>query len=249
MLKTAEIDRFENFSCPRPAGGKKLALLLTIAFHAVVIATLAAITFQVTRPAIEPAEIEVSFSPSPTTPIDPAQVENVAKQKPQVVPAATAPQLVELPYEPVKLEAPEIVQPEVATRLPAFDEVVPEEEIEPASKPAPKKKTTVIKTKPTSESKAQPRPPVFTQAKVRTRARPIYPESARRKGQQGTVHVRLSVSSSGKVTAASLSRSSGSSALDASAVKAAKRWRFTPAKSGSTPVATKLVVPISFRLQ
>lgn len=245
MLKTANIDRFEDFTCPKQAGGARLALALTIALHAVVIGALAAITLNVSEQNIEPVEIEASFTPSPTQPIDPAHVENVAKQKPYLPPTATAPQLVELPYEPLRINVPDFIQPEIESDLPPFAEVAPAERTAPPPKPTPQHKSSAP---PQKQSVAKPKPTVFTQATVRSRSRPSYPESARRKGQQGTAHVRLSVNSAGRVTGATISTSSGTPALDASALKAAKRWKFTPARSGGTPVATTLVVPISFRL-
>ncbi|ACD84256.1 TonB family protein [Candidatus Methylacidiphilum infernorum] len=77
---------------------------------------------------------------------------------------------------------------------------------------------------------------------------PIYPEEARRKGEQGVVYIWVKISPAGTVASLSIYRSSGFADLDASAVDAVKRWRFHPAKSGNTPVESQAVVPVQFHL-
>ena len=68
-------------------------------------------------------------------------------------------------------------------------------------------------------------------------------------GEEGTTQIRLSIDSRGSVTSAAIFKSSGSAALDASALKAAARWKFKPASSGGRPISTKVVVPIRFDLK
>jgi len=55
---------------------------------------------------------------------------------------------------------------------------------------------------------------------------PEYPDSARRRGIEGTVVVRCVVAADGAVDTAAVVASSGSVALDGAAVTAARRWRF-----------------------
>ena len=58
----------------------------------------------------------------------------------------------------------------------------------------------------------------------------------------------LSISAQGRVTAASVAMSCGYPELDAAALRAAKKARFVPAKSGRTPVAADARITIEFRL-
>jgi protein TonB len=78
---------------------------------------------------------------------------------------------------------------------------------------------------------------------------PIYPESARRRQQQGRVIVRVAVSAEGAPVNASVAQSSGYSALDDAAVAAVRQWRFVPASQGGKPVTATAEVPVAFRLQ
>ncbi len=55
---------------------------------------------------------------------------------------------------------------------------------------------------------------------------PKYPIEALREQRGGTVLLRVSVDGAGAVTAVDVARSSGDSALDASAREAMRRWRF-----------------------
>lgn len=77
---------------------------------------------------------------------------------------------------------------------------------------------------------------------------PAYPRSARRNGEQGTVTLRVHVGADGVPAAVELERSSGSSALDASALESVKSWRFVPARRGTDAVAAWVIVPVVFRL-
>ena len=77
---------------------------------------------------------------------------------------------------------------------------------------------------------------------------PAYPESARRRGQQGRVILQVDVSPDGLPTTVSVMQSSGFPTLDAAALAAVQRWRFVPATRGGTPIAATAEVPIVFRL-
>jgi protein TonB len=77
---------------------------------------------------------------------------------------------------------------------------------------------------------------------------PAYPESARRRGQQGRVLLQVNVSTDGLPVTVSVAASSGYASLDAAAVTAVEQWRFVPATRGGTPVAAVAEVPVRFRL-
>jgi protein TonB len=86
---------------------------------------------------------------------------------------------------------------------------------------------------------------------ILTRVEPVYPQSARQDGLEGTVVLRIQVLSNGRPGEITISRSSGHSSLDNAGMAAARQWRFIPAKdlaSGRT-VACTITLPLSFRLQ
>ena len=66
---------------------------------------------------------------------------------------------------------------------------------------------------------------------------PAYPASARRLGEQGEVRLDVHVGADGSVLDIRLRASSGSPALDRSAMEAVRRWRFSPATVDGEPVA------------
>lgn len=78
---------------------------------------------------------------------------------------------------------------------------------------------------------------------------PEYPELARRRGYQGTALLRVRILEDGRVAAVQIKESSGYQILDGTATKAVWNWRFTPALADGRPVASWVLVPITFRLQ
>ena len=85
---------------------------------------------------------------------------------------------------------------------------------------------------------------------LRSSKQPKYPGSARSKGIEGTVMVRMMVNTSGSVDSAAVSSSSGDGSLDQAAVDAVYSWRFSPAKDRyGTAVPCYITVPVTFRLK
>lgn len=78
---------------------------------------------------------------------------------------------------------------------------------------------------------------------------PAYPAMARRMGEQGRVLLRVVVRPDGSPDSVVLKQSSGSARLDEAALDAVRRWRFVPARQGSTPVTAAVLVPIVFSLE
>lgn len=92
---------------------------------------------------------------------------------------------------------------------------------------------------------AAPSPPV----KEPSNPRPVYPELARKRGQEGIARVRCQVNAAGIVTNATLAQSSGHRLLDEAALKTVRKWRFKPALSNGQAVAGNVIVPVEFRLK
>jgi protein TonB len=78
--------------------------------------------------------------------------------------------------------------------------------------------------------------------------RPTYPQDARKAGQEGVVVIRVLVGTDGSATDTSVFASSGYRSLDEAAARAVKRWRFSPARSGSLAVESYYDVRVTFRL-
>lgn len=79
--------------------------------------------------------------------------------------------------------------------------------------------------------------------------KPDYPDMARNAGIEGQAVVEATVDVDGSVIAASIMKSSGNSSLDAAAVAAAYRAKFTPAKQRDKPVRVLVSIPYRFSLQ
>lgn len=77
---------------------------------------------------------------------------------------------------------------------------------------------------------------------------PEYPLAARRRGQEGTVLLRVAVNVQGEVAAVVILESSGYELLDQAAFKFARTWKFTPARLGSRPVESTVERPVRFKL-
>ncbi len=78
---------------------------------------------------------------------------------------------------------------------------------------------------------------------------PAYPELARNAGIEGQVVIKALVEIDGSVIHAEVLKGSGNQSLDAAAVKAAYRARFTPAKQRDQPVRVPVSIPYRFTLQ
>ncbi|MCA9216850.1 MAG: energy transducer TonB [Planctomycetales bacterium] len=77
---------------------------------------------------------------------------------------------------------------------------------------------------------------------------PHYPRAAIAQGWEGTVLLRVHLSSDGTVADVQVIESSGHTVLDGSAVAAVKRWTASPATRGGRPVETTIRLPVKFRL-
>jgi len=133
---------------------------------------------------------------------------------------------------PAPLDTPS----EAAISLPPEPPASPAAEVVAAAPPAPP---------------APPAPlvvPRFDAEYLRNPA-PAYPAVARRMGEQGKVLLRVVVRPDGMPDSVVLRQSSGSARLDEAALEAVRKWRFVPARQGSTPVTAAVIVPIVFSLE
>lgn len=76
---------------------------------------------------------------------------------------------------------------------------------------------------------------------------PAYPPAALRRGESGTVVVRVDVDASGMPLDAKIVQRSGSRDLDRAALDAVRGWRFQPAQSNGQPMVGSLEIPFDFQ--
>lgn len=85
--------------------------------------------------------------------------------------------------------------------------------------------------------------------KILTQVPPRYPDEARERGVQGTVHVRAWVKKNGKPVRVAVVAGKGvTPELDKAAVEAVSQWTFVPAKAKGKPVAVYIIIPVKFSL-
>lgn len=78
--------------------------------------------------------------------------------------------------------------------------------------------------------------------------KPEYPSSARRRGVEGTVLLKLTISETGAVTNASVDQTSGVEALDESALKAVREATFRPGLRAGVPHVANKTISVQFSL-
>ncbi|MET0807663.1 MAG: TonB family protein [Pseudoxanthomonas sp.] len=137
---------------------------------------------------------------------------------------------------PMASERPQLVEATPPQEMPAS---IDEEVFAPAQSPA------------TAESEAPPSMPLAAgDQPVPLRGAtpaPRYPAGALRRGESGTVMVRVEVDASGMPAGVALVQRSGSRDLDRAAMEAVRGWRFQPAQRDGRAVAGSLVIPVDFR--
>ena len=183
------------------------------------------------------------------SPPRPLTVELVAQEPPQIVPP-----------QPLPMETrPQAVKPvasPVAEPRPMREPILTAPPLPPEAPPSPA--AAVVPEQRPPLAPETPRPPPTTVAAPVTsprsdaaylnNPRPAYPLAARRRGDQGTVLVKVLVTAEGLAASVSLEKTSGYPALDETALAAVKSWRFVPARQGGQAIESPYVVPVVFKL-
>ncbi|CAM8643192.1 MULTISPECIES: energy transducer TonB [Sphingobium] len=149
--------------------------------------------------------------------------------------------------------APQVVAPPpiVQTPAPPVPTVQTSPEPVPVQAAAP---VTVIAPGPSTSVAAPPAPPSMVQggdlgAQMVAGKPPRYPIDSRRKREQGTVVLTITLAMDGGVESIVVSQSSGFARLDDAARDAVKGWRWKPTIRGGQPVRVRGVVEIPFILR
>lgn len=150
---------------------------------------------------------------------------------------------------PSPLSAPQVVAPPPIVQTPApMPTVQTSPEPVPVSVSAP---SVAALPGPVAPIAAPPAPPSIVQggdlsAQMVAGKPPRYPIESRRKREQGTVMLTLTLGLDGAVETVAVSQSSGFARLDEAARDAVKRWRWKPMIRDGQPVRVRGVVEIPF---
>jgi len=119
-----------------------------------------------------------------------------------------------------------------------------------------KNRTDFLQKPSPSKFTAKQSPPMSAPVKIDTEPalisnpRPPYPNKAREEGAEGIVYIKVKIDASGKISAATIARSSGREDLDQAAIKTvSEKWRFKPARAAGLPVPCEKTISIEFRLR
>ncbi len=208
------------------------AIGVSVALHAVLAAGIAAYISCAPAPTtsvtLDLSSVELSF----------AETEDAAAD---VSPSAPMPTPEEAPRpKEEKPPQPELEKPDIP---------LPPEPESPRI-PEPEQERVKMETPPPPVQAAAPR-----QAKLdappspRKKIRPEYPESSRRRGEQGEVLVEMRIDAKGLVEQARIVQSSGFPKLDEAALRAVKSAQFNPAKSQGDSVASTARLKLQFEIR
>lgn len=166
---------------------------------------------------------------SPPPPPPPASSQPPAKQPPITAP----PPRITIPHPAPPMAVSPVMEPQPAPVMIA------------APAPAPPS---------TASAPAAPAPPTVVESsslgtKMISGAPPRYPMDSRRKREQGTVVLTLTLGVDGNVSAISVAQSSGFERLDDAALRAVRKWRWAPTLRNGQPVMVRGQVEIPFVLQ
>lgn len=92
-------------------------------------------------------------------------------------------------------------------------------------------------------------PGTLSLPQYRSNPAPVYPESARRRRQEGVVWLVVEVSERGDALSVAVGQTSGHRVLDEAAMTAVQSWKFEPARQGNRLVVMRVEVPVRFHLK
>ncbi len=196
-------------------------------------------------------------APLPAAPKKVAPV--VAKKPPQKI--VVKKQVVKKVREAPPKKKPKAATREIQQKIPEpVKEVVAEEPVPPAPVPPVAESTIDTATEASSvESTPSPaarevEPPAVTPPKIGNAGHlknppPRYPRLSRRLGEEGEVILVLWVLADGTVSEVEVETSSGYPRLDKAALKAVKRWRYTPATRNGEAIAYRYRQPVQFSMK
>lgn len=183
----------------------------------------------ISRPVQPPAAAKVAAAPKAT----PAPVKAAASTSPSAAVAKAAPPASIQRPAPRPARAPSPPTPSVSQPALANTASPPTPTVAAPTPAAAPALTPVVSLRP---SYVTPPPP------------PRYPNTARRRNQQGVVRVEVRLDERGQQQRLTLIRSSGFESLDLAALEAVTNWRFRPEIVDGRAVPSRVEIPIEFAL-
>jgi len=150
------------------------------------------------------------------------------------------------------------VQKEVVAKAPTPPKEIKKEQPKPVAKTVSetKKVDKVAKKQSVEKAPSQESPGLNSEPTLIQKSRflspptpPKYPRIAKRRGIEGTVTYEVWLDEKGKLDKVILKNSSGERSLDKAALKAIKKWKFSPHRINGQSIAHRLYVPIKFELE
>lgn len=201
----------------------------------------------VEEPPPEPEPVQEVTETVPEEPPEP-QVDPIVEEQMAALDNVEVPLPTMRPPEPVE-KKPEPVKKKVAEKPRPKKQVQASKASQEAKVDANKSDRTAAQQTSASSSRSSSMSPQRWQSRLAAhleKRKKRYPPEARSRGEEGTVYVRFQIDNGGNVLSVSLSRSSGSSALDQEVLALIKRASPVPAPP---PDANKSVtMPMKFKL-
>ena len=173
--------------------------------------------------------------PAPTVPATPRT--SIARPRPKSQARAqnTVTQLAVSPSTEAAT-AGEVALPAAAETAPRRDEELPR---------------STFPSTPEAPARDVPRPiAAIAPSRYRSTPQPDYPIASRRRHEEGTVQLVVTIGPDGRPVRVSLFRSSGHPLLDQAAMdKVRREWTFEPARASGVPVASEGIVPVRYSLR
>ncbi|MBP9855370.1 MAG: energy transducer TonB [Candidatus Omnitrophica bacterium] len=186
--------------------------------------------------------IEVHLVAVPQEPVQQVPKEKIEIVKQEIENAVPLPEEIPVPEIKEAIQIPQVVQPVSIPVKEPVKEVQPVEKIKKIQSPANTGKDEMTLTS-TGGALTEAKPNYLQNPA------PVYPSKARRLGQEGLVVLSVDVDRQGNPFRVKVKLSSDYSLLDKSALKAVRRWKFSPARIGILAVDSNVEVPIRFRLE
>jgi len=217
-----------------------LALVLVTALH------LGALALAVWAPApktqeLVPPTVQGILLPAP--PAETVQLPSAKEMPPEPTPPPPEPEKPKPKPKPKPKEPP----PKPPVEAPPSERAIHQPEVVEEIPPPPPAQAAVPALE-DNQSLGAPVTPPQMDANPLNNPAPAYPSLSRRLGEQGTVLLEILIREDGSVGEVIIRESSGYKRLDETAVRAVKRWRYTPAKRGNTPIEYWYLQPVDFSL-
>lgn len=198
---------------------------------------------------------EIQAAPEPLA-FQPPMAIQLVTLAPIAVPATPPPQPLRAPApEPAPTPEPMLVKPLPVSTQPSI--VKTPSKPQPVSKPKAEPKAEPRRAEPVelpaTVAKAAPAPMLTPVVSLRPTfvtppPAPRYPNTARRRNQQGVVRVEVRLDERGQQLKLTLVRSSGVESLDQAALEAVTTWRFRPEIVDGRAVPSRVEIPTEFAL-